>query len=192
MLAFSQLLDEHLRPLRRVEYERLVDLGVFEGEKVELLFGRIVRMAPQGDDHAGAILAFTRILTLALSDRADVRIQLPFVAPDESEPEPDIAVVPRRDPFAGHPDEALFVAEVASSSQEKDRGPKGALYAAAGVPEYWLVDVANRRVERYRTPLEGRYAEASIHGPGEALSLLACPDLTVELRGVLPPDRTSR
>jgi Uma2 family endonuclease len=192
MLAFSQLLDEQLRPLRRVEYERLVHLGVFEGEKVELLFGRIVRMTPQGDDHSGAIDALLEILFPALLGRARVRVQEPFVAPDESEPEPDLAVVPLRDPFAGHPSEAFFIAEVASTSQEKDRGPKGALYAAAGVPEYWLVDVANRRVERYRTPLEGRYAEASIHGPGEALSLLAFPDVTVELRRVLPPDRTSR
>src|SRR5688572_6382760 len=158
MLAFGPVLDPELRPLRREEYDRLVDLGTFEGEHVELLYGRLVQMAPQREEHAGSLVRLTSLLVRQLGDRAQVRVQLPFVAPDESEPEPDVAVVPPGDPFGGHPDRALLTIEVSKTSQEKDRGPKGALYAAAGVPEFWLVDVAHRRVERYRRPLDGRYA----------------------------------
>ena len=104
MLPYAPILDDQVRPLRRREYERLVELGAFEGERVELLYGRIVEMAPRGPDHAGAIQALTRLLVSRLTDRADVRVQLPFVAPDDSEPEPDIAVVP-----SGHPDQAFLL-----------------------------------------------------------------------------------
>jgi Uma2 family endonuclease len=187
MQTFPSVLDDQVRPLKRAEYDRLVDLGVFAGERVELLYGRIVEMPPQGDEHAGSIDVLTELLVVALVGRARVRVQLPFIASDESEPEPDVAVVPVGDPFAGHPDRAFLILEVSKSSQDKDRGPKGALYAASGVPEFWVVDVANRRVERYLHPLEGRYAVSSIHGPEETLTLSTFPDVEIALRTILPP-----
>lgn len=179
------VIEDQLRPLRRAEYDRLVDLGAFDDEPVELLFGRIVRMVPQGDEHAGTVTMLNLILTVALAGRAVVRIQSPLVMPDESEPEPDVAVVPVGDVFT-HPHRAFLVVEVSATSQAKDRGPKAALYATADVPEYWVVDVPRRRVERYRTPVEGRYAESSLHGVDETLALIAFPDVEVALRRILP------
>lgn len=184
------LLEGEVRPLKRVEYDRLVDLGVFEGEKVELLYGRIVQMAPQGEHHSSAIVALTMLLVPRLAGRADVRVQLPLACPDESEPEPDVAIVPPGSVFLGdHPSWAHLVIEVAASSQEKDRGPKGDLYARAGVPEYWVVDVRSRRVERYRRPVDGRYAESSLHESAETLCPGEFPDVEVELARILPPPR---
>lgn len=180
-MEFPAFLEDRVRPLRRREYDRLVELGLLEGERVELLYGRIVRLAPQGEDHAGSVHALTRLLAARLAGRADLRVQLPFVAPDESEPEPDLAIVPLQDPFAGHPERAHLVVEVSATSQLADRGPKGALYAAA--------DVRARRVERYRRPVEGRYAESSLHGPEETLVVPGFPDLTVPLDAILPPRR---
>lgn len=178
--------EERVRPLRRAEYDRLVEMGQFEGERIELLYGRIVAMSPQGDEHAGVIARLSRILTFALGDRAWVLVQSPFVASDTSEPEPDLAVVPPADGFR-HPDRAHLIVEVAATSQRQDRGPKGALYAASGVQEYWVVDVPARRVERYTTPLDGRYAESTVHGRDGALRLLAFPDVEVVLARILPP-----
>lgn len=185
MLPYSSVLEDEVRPLRRVEYDRLVDLGLLDEERVELLYGRIVRMVPQGDEHAGTVTMLNLILTVALAGRAIVRIQSPLVMPDESEPEPDVAVVPLGDVFT-HPDRALLVVEVSATSQAKDRGPKAALYAAAAVPEFWLVDLLHRRVERYRRPLDGRYAESSLHDAADALALVAFPDVEVALARILP------
>lgn len=126
------------------------------------------------------------VLTVALAGRALVRIQSPFVAKDESEPEPDVAVVPVDDVFS-HPDRAFLVIEVSATSQAKDRGPKAALYASAGVPEFWLVDVLHRRVERYRRPVDDRYVESSLHGLDETLALAAFPDVEVALARIFAP-----
>ena len=86
----------HVRRLRRAEYECLVDAGVFEREHLELVRGVIVRMSPQGAPHSGSIEVLTPILVRALGDRARVRVQLPLIGPDDSVPEPDVAVVPVR------------------------------------------------------------------------------------------------
>lgn len=186
MVSVVAALEDEVRPLRWEEYDQLVELGAFEGEKLELLFGRIVQMAPQGEEHATSMEVLNERLVLALAGRAVVRCRSPFIAPDESEPEPDLLVAPRRPWRAGHPDRAHLVIEIAASSQDKDRGAKAVLYALAGVPEYWIVDVKNRRVERYRRPLEGRYAESSLHEPDESLPIGAFPDVVIPLREILP------
>src|SRR5437879_3175316 len=82
------------RPLKRVEYDRLVQTGMLRDEHVELLYGSIVQMSPIGAPHSGTVQRLTELLVLALHGRAAVRVQLPFAASDASEPEPDVAVVP--------------------------------------------------------------------------------------------------
>lgn len=93
-----------------------------------------------------------------------MRVQLPFAASDESEPEPDVAVVARGDYLDGHPRQAFLVVEVARTSADEDRRIKGALYASAGVPEYWLVNLAEHVVEVFREPAVGAYRQATRHG----------------------------
>ncbi len=98
MLDFTQLPPGRIRPLRRAEYDKLIELGVFEeDEKIELLHGFLVAMSPQGTPHAAVGARLAEVLTRILGDRAHVRCQFPFAASEDSEPEPDIAVVPRAD-----------------------------------------------------------------------------------------------
>jgi Uma2 family endonuclease len=186
----SPLLLESLRPLRRREYDCLVELGVFDEERVELLDGVLVSMNPQGAEHAEVTGFLAERLTVALSGRARVRAHSPLSLSDESEPEPDIAVVPAGDYARAHPTRALLLVEVADSSLRKDRELKALLYAATGVPEYWLVDLVARVVHVHRAPQLSsasvpRYADVVALSAGATLSPLAFPDVTVDVGSVL-------
>jgi len=177
---------ERLRPLRRVEYDRLVEDGFFdEDEKIELLEGVIVQMTPQGLGHAASIEELTHLLVLALNTRARVRVQLPFAASAISEPEPDLAVVPPSEPRRSHPERAFLLIEVADSSLNKDRRVKTRIYATAGVPEYWVVDVSGRSIEVRTDPGEGSYRQVRVARPGESIRLQAFPDVELAVSDVL-------
>jgi Uma2 family endonuclease len=130
-----------LRGLRRQEYERLVEAGVLEGERVELIGGEIVRMSPQSEPHSWAIMRLTAQLAPLMLQGYEVRVQLPLAVDDVSLPEPDIAVMPRRTSRTERPTTALAVVEVAESSQAMDLVHKPPRYAAAGVPLYIVLDV---------------------------------------------------
>jgi Uma2 family endonuclease len=173
------------RPLRRTEYERLVELGVFEGERIELLYGVLVRMSPHGPPHDSAIQRLTRLFVQSLSDRAEVRIQSAFAASDGSEPEPDVAVVPLGDYVEAHPSAALLVVEVAVSSLETDRELKARLYAECGVPEYWVVNVIDRLIEVRTDIISGTYTRMTPYAPGQSLRLLRFPDVEIHVSDVL-------
>ena len=181
MLEADDVRPERFRPLKRVEYERLVDLGAFEDERIELLRGALVTMSPQKSPHAHAVGALTRTLIRQLGERALVRPQLPVAISDDSEPEPDIAVVPEARYRDHHPTWAHVIIEVADSSLRKDRGVKRELYAEQGVPEYWIVNVADHVVEVYRSPADGLYRESQQVGPDGHLRLLAFPDVEVAI-----------
>src|SRR3954471_11109316 len=149
---------EVTRPLRRSEYDKLVALGVFEHERVELLEGELVAMSPIGAPHNFAVTVLTELLVLALRGRAWVRAQMSFAAHELSEPEPDLAIVPRADYSAEQPSQALTIIEVAESSLAYDRGRKLRMYASCGVPEYWVVNIPGRCVEVYRDPQHHSYS----------------------------------
>jgi Uma2 family endonuclease len=178
--------SERIRPLKRSEYDRLVQLGCFEDEKIELLNGMLVAMSPQGSGHSQAIQRLTELFVRGVGDRAAVRCQLPLGASDDSEPEPDIAVVPRRDYFDDHPTTAHLIVEVANSSLQKDRLLKGALYARAGIPEYWIVNVPDRLVEVYRSPRDGEYRSVTSHGRAELIHPMAFADLEIAVADLFP------
>ncbi len=175
-----------MRPLRRIEYDRLVELGLLADEKVELIRGLIVRMSPQGAPHAAAIQRLTQLLVLALaaSGRAAVRVQLPLALGEDSEPEPDLAVVPPGAYKREHPSCALVVVEVADSSLAQDRREKGALYAEHGVPEYWIVDTAHERIEVHSEIVDGAYGRVTPHRRGDVVSSVAVPGLQVRVDDV--------
>ena len=119
------------------------------------------------------------LLVPALVGHALVQVQSPLVASDESEPEPDLAVVPDGTYKTGHPEHAHLVIEVALSSTKKDRLVKAPLYARSGFTEYWLVDVTAQAVEVYRGPAADGYQSMTVHGAGETLTLQAFPHVTV-------------
>ena len=176
-----------MRPLKRAEYDRLVALGCFDDEKIELLNGMLVAVSPQGAGHAYVTTKLTALLIRALGERAIVQCQAPLGAWDDSEPEPDLAVVPNRDYSHDHPASALLVIEVAQSSLDKDRLVKATLYARAGVPEYWIVNLPERVVEVHRDPRpDGGYASVTIHGADQTIHPAAFPDVAVAIAEVLP------
>ena len=133
MLDASLLLPEKPRPLRRAEYERLVALGAFEDERIELIRGVLVDMSPDNPDHVSPIDRLNMILTPALVGKGIVRVQSPIVARDDSVPEPDIAVVPAGDYRREHPCTAFLVIEVAVSSLSKDQDPRSDGYGRVAV-----------------------------------------------------------
>ena len=176
---------ENFRPLRRVEYHQLIDLGVFGEERIELVNGLLVPMNPPKPPHSNAVDMLTLILIRALGDQARIRVQNPFAAGDISEPQPDVLVAPLADYRVDHPAESHLVIEVAESSLRYDRGIKLRLYAEQGVPEYWIVDVVARRIEVYREPQDGTFVSKHIFERGESIRLLRFPAVTVQVSDVL-------
>jgi len=177
---------EVIRPLRRVEYDQLVALGAFQDERIELLEGELVPMSPIGAPHSWAVQRLNRLLVLALEGRAGVRCQLPFAALELSEPEPDFVVVPSADDYhADHPSEAYLIIEVSESSLAMDRGKKLRLYASCAVPEYWVVNLSESCIEVYTGPSPGEYSKLERYERGQAIQLLAFPEISVSVSDVL-------
>ena len=177
---FTEVLPLHaidpqaFRPLKRVEYERLVDLGAFEDEKVELLYGTIVQMSPIGEPHNAVMAKLTELLILALHTRARVRPASSFAAGDISEPEPDLLVVPRIE-FPGRPDTGFLVIEISESSLRTDRKIKKTLYAESGIPEYWIVNLIDHVIEVHDSPASGKYTRSKTYSAGESIRIGAFP-----------------
>jgi Uma2 family endonuclease len=161
----------------REEFYELAEQGYFRNKRVQLIDGEIFEMAPQGHPHSKAIMLLTRWATNHFPAPALVRIQMPLNASAKSDPEPDVAIVP--DPTwasSDHPESAVLVIEVADSSLRLDRR-KTAIYAGAGVPEYWIVNLPESQIEVHRGPVAParRYTDTFIVKSPEALAPLAHP-----------------
>ena len=181
----SDLAPERVRPLKRVEFERLVSEGLFDDERIELLGGAIVEMSPQDPRDAATVTRLAEALMRAVGADKLVRIQAPFAASEQSLPEPDVAVVPRKDYDDGHPDAAFLVAEVASTSLRKDRSLKSDVYAQAGIPEYWIVDLSRRSIEVRTTPRGGRYTTSAVVRAGDTIRVEALDNTELAVSDVV-------
>ncbi len=131
-----------------------MDLGVFEGEPLELIGGQLIVAEPKGAYHSSAVSSAEYALRAGLPSGWIVRTQQPVSLDDESEPEPDLAVVPGRpgDYRHAHPERPALAVEVSDSSLHFDRQQKGSLYARAGIEDYWIVNLVDRALEIYRDP----------------------------------------
>jgi Uma2 family endonuclease len=176
---------EVIRPLRRVEYDRLVALGVFQDERIELLDGALYEMSPIGIPHNFAVQELTEILVLALHGRAKVRPQMSFAASEISEPEPDLTITPLMSWDSEQANQALLIIEVAESSLAIDRGRKRRLYASCGVPEYWIVNLPERCIEVYTAPEGNAYARVETYAPGQSIRLGAFSEVEVRVSDVV-------
>jgi len=179
-----------------VEYERLAELGVFQpGERLELVDGLLLVREPQGSRHAAAIRRVTDLLRAAVGDDWQIDSQLPIALDDDSEPEPDVSVVPR-DPTAyrdAHPSRAALIVEIAEASYRIDHEFKAGLYARAGVPEYWIVDLVRGALEVHRGPgaspaalFGARYETIDVLRPPATVAPLLAPDRTIAVADLLP------
>lgn len=178
--------DLPVRPLRRAEYDKLVELGAFQGERIELLDGRLVRMSPIGPPHSSTIDKLNSKCVERLRGRALVRVQNPLAALELSELEPDLAIVPLGNYETEHPAAADLVIEVADSSLAYDRGPKLRVYAEAGVPEYWIVNLVDRCIEVHRKPGGGRYWQVQRFDETALVSAERHPQLELLVGEILP------
>jgi Uma2 family endonuclease len=143
-------------------------------------------MSPIGPPHSSTVQKLNALLLPPLLERATVRIQSPFAASDTSEPEPDVAIVPIGDYDTEHPTQAYLVIEVADSSLQRDRDIKQRIYAQAGVPEYWIVNTAEKCIEVYRTPrAEGYLTRERVTDDG-SVSLPNFADVQVQVRDLMP------
>jgi Uma2 family endonuclease len=151
----STTLEPEPRPRRwtREEYHRMVELGLFHDQRIELIDGEILEMSPQEAAHFATIARLQKVLAEAFGAGYWVRAQGPLVLANHSEPEPDIAVVEGTiDDYSDHPRTALLVVEVSHTTLTFDRRDKGSLYAAAGIAEYWIVNLNDRQLEVHRGP----------------------------------------
>lgn len=170
------------------EFERLGRLGFFgEDDRVELLDGRIVRMSPIGPRHLRCVNRCGHALYRAGGDDHEVSTQNPLRLGARDMPQPDLALV-RRSPG---PDtvpaaaDVLLVVEVADTSLETDRRDKLPRYAAAGIPEAWLLNLPDEAIERHADPSPAGYRQVAIARRGETLTSTILPGLTLDVDDVL-------
>lgn len=176
--------SELVHPLSVEDYHRMIEAGVVaEDDRVELLEGVLIEVSPEGPAHATVVARLNRHLVRGLqSDELMVRVGHPITLAPASEPEPDLAIVDTSaGTFAAHPSSAYLVVEVSLSSRRTDRVRKLRVYASAGVPEYWIVDLAERVVEIHRDPRDDGYEQTLRAAPGERIAprLVELPALDV-------------
>nr|WP_304187421.1 Uma2 family endonuclease [Rhodothermus marinus]MBO2490676.1 Uma2 family endonuclease [Rhodothermus marinus] len=175
----------------REAFEKLAEVGLIEPDaRLELIDGEILqKMSPQSSRHATAVLLVAEALRSVFASPAyTVRVQLPLALGPYSEPEPDVAVVegtPRRYREA-HPSTAVLVVEVADASLAFDRTRKAALYARAGIPDYWIVNLLDGVLEVHRQPEGDAYRERLVLPSQERVRPLARPEVEIAVAELLP------
>ena len=171
------------------EYHQVVDAGVLDDQPVELLAGEIVVMSPEGVPHASISTEAGEYLTLLLAEHAQVRQAKPItLSAVNSEPDPDLAIV-RRSPqqYRDHhpyPDDVLWLVEYANTSLSKDLDEKKRLYAEAGIPEYWVVNLRDMTLMVFRDPSAGSYRTEQTLDSG-VIHPLALPGVAVSVSRLL-------
>ena len=172
------------------EYFALAEAGILrKEERVELIDGEIIIMSPINDPHRQSVNWLDHLLGAALGERAMVQAQATIVLNDGTAPEPDIAIIRFRsinDLVTVTPEEIYLLVEVADSSLEFDRDTKLPRYAAAGIPEVWIANLVNRRVEAHSNPVDGVYRNVLIVHAGATISPQAFPDVTLTVNDFLP------
>ena len=174
------------RLFSREEYHRMGEVGILKPtDRVELIRGEIVEMSPIGRRHQAFVDNLNHLLVTRLAGRARMSVQNPVVLADDTEPEPDLKIlrcrpVPYKEREA-YAEDVLLLIEVAESSLAYDRSTKLRLYAAAGIPEYWVVDCAAESIEIHRTPDAHGYRDVSRVAGAASVSPLTYPDVSLTL-----------
>lgn len=180
----------------RAEYDKLIELGIFQpDEPIELVGGQLMVAEPQGAAHYTAIRKTAKALEAAFGPGWEVRTEGPIALDEDSEPEPDVAVVPGSpdDYRSVHPARPALTVEVAESSLGSDRERKGSLYARAGLLDYWVLNLVDRVLEVYREPATDsaapfgwRYARRELFDASARVSPLATSASRILVADLLP------
>ncbi len=189
------MVNTQIRQLTSTEYYGMMESGIIrEGEKVELILGQIFTMAAKGTRHTVSTSRLLKNLLILIEDRAIVRCQDPISLPNHSEPEPDIVIARlRSDEYINsHPSPAdiILVIEVADSSIKFDRETKALIYAAAGISEYWIINLINDRLEIYRQPESNIYTSIEIITPPRSIKLPQFSEIGLEIGDFFPAQKT--
>jgi Uma2 family endonuclease len=184
------------RGLKRVEYECLVERGLLgPDDKIELIDGLMMVREPEGTPHTVAVQLTIAALQRAFGAGWNVRHPSPVALDDDSEPEPDVAVVPGspRDYLAAHPARPVLIVEVSRSRLGFDRNYKASLYARAAITDYWIVNLVDRVVEVRRGPMTSdaapfgwTYERLTVYALDETITPLAAPFASVSVADLLP------
>ncbi|MEL6552303.1 MAG: Uma2 family endonuclease [Cyanobacteria bacterium J06621_11] len=170
------------------EYHRMIESGVLDHRRVELIKGEIVEMAPEGKPHAYFVSESGEYLSNLLGNKAKVRYGNPITLPNASEPEPYIAIVQRlgREYLSHHPypENIFWIIEYSGSSLKKDLGLKTQTYAEVGIPEYWVVDLNERSLIVFREPKDGNYTTQQVHTSG-SITPLSFPNISVSVNAII-------
>lgn len=178
----------------REEYYLVAEKGLFQGRRVQLIDGEIIELSPPGSPHSATIKLVEHALEAAFGPGFLVRTEQPLHVPGNAVPQPDVAVVRggARDYFDEQPTTALLVVEVSDTSLAFDSKRKAALYARAGIGEYWIVNLVDNRLEVYRKPVVdekvlfgARYTDVVLLGHEDQVTPLAAAQSVIQVREVL-------
>jgi Uma2 family endonuclease len=164
------------------------EAGLFQDERVELIHGEIFLM-PTGSRHQARVDRLNALFTSMMATRAIVRVQGPLLVDDYNLPEPDVMLMKPRSDFYEHqhprPSDVILVVEIADTSMERDREVKLALYAIAGIQEYWIEDIQAEQLLVFRNPAKDHYETALTFHRGQTVALSTMPDVQVNVADVL-------
>jgi Uma2 family endonuclease len=185
------MVNTQVRPITIDDYHRMIETGIIhEGERIELISGQIFTMAAKGTRHTVATAELMGELLLLLGRRAKIRCQDPITLPNNSEPEPDIVIARLREDnyLDSHPAPAdiILVIEVADSTLGFDRNTKAPLYAAAGISEYWIVNLVDDRLEIYSQPQGDIYTSTQIVLPPRSINLPQFSEISLDIATIFP------
>ena len=171
------------------QYHQMIAAGILNDQRVELLDGEIIQMAPEGPEHAQISTDASDYLRAVLGTRALIREARPITLPDtNSEPEPDIAIVePLRAIYRTrhpYPKNVFWLIEYANTSLRKDMDPKAKAYATAGIAEYWVANLQNMELIVMRQPQQDQYMSQTTLTAG-AIAPLAFPDVNISVNELL-------
>ncbi len=170
------------------EYHQMIAAGILDDRRVELLKGEIVEMSPEGEAHAYSSHEADEYLMDLLGKRVTVRQAKPITLPNNSEPEPDLAIVQRLGrEYRNHhpyPENIFWLIEYANSSLEKDLETKSKIYAEVGIAEYWVVNLKKLQLVVFREPSHGEYASKLILTTG-TIQPLAFLDVSISVEQII-------
>lgn len=191
-MAKAPTIGRETRKFTVEEYFRMVDAGVLKPEeKVELMEGEILLMAPTGHRHVAGVIRYTRVLINLAANRFSVLIQSTLPLNERSAPEPDLALLKFRDDdyaagYAG-PEDTLLIIEVADSSLNYDRDVKAHIYGRAGIPETWVLNLPGDCIERFTEPGPEGYGEHAVLRRGGKIAPVSLPDVELAVEDLLLP-----